>query len=172
MNRGMLIFISVALVGWGYVAYAYSTSFGTKYATPTVVTVPLYGSLAAPPQAAQQGDVLHEILAEVQKLNASMERLIELAAGPVPQAQGQPGGGGRTHLDVLSQSCARCHNAADAEKKGAGFALTDAENRLLPLTPASAVKIFRMVGGGLMPPKGSGVLPDADKKLILEWVEE
>lgn len=164
-----VLFLYAALATAAFAGMSYATSYATKYATP-VITIPAYGGQFVP-SASADADVLHEILAELKAMRGEMTRLRELAEAPFPQAQGQPGGP-RSHLDVLSQSCARCHNVADAEKKGGSFALVDADNRLSPLTPASAVKIYKMVVSGLMPPPGNAPLSPPDKKLILDWIED
>lgn len=150
-----LAVVFVAVLAFGAVVQAQYR----QYAAPTL-TLPLYGAGLAtekedsPPPG---DDRLSRLEAKVDKIQATLDRLLKLAeeeaAGPPTPARGaaQPN---QAALNSGATKCANCHAPAVAEKKGDGFVMfVETPNGLnfSSLRAADRKRIVDKVGAGEMP---------------------
>ena len=98
----------------------------------------------------------------------ALERQLQQGNGGVPNGvQAQPMAKG---LALAQNKCAKCHEAAVAEKDGGGFTMFE-QGKMVELTDRQSLLCFKKVITGQMPPPKEGKLEDADGRAVLEFFD-
>lgn len=126
------------------------------------VAVPAYGAGYSPQPA--DPELLRQLLEEIRAMRAELRAALQ---------QGQPAQPAQepSAAALLDNSCAKCHKAGDADSKGGGFVMVEADGKLSLLSLEHKNRIARRIQNGSMPPAKSVNRPlsDAERKSLVEF---
>ncbi len=164
-------YIPVAFSTYNPGAVTAGTTLTLSAATPVTALqaqpqVPLLTSREAAAQF-DAGTVAGKGLCE--KNLAALEKRLAALEGKSPAQVISPTAQQKGIVAVMTTNCGKCHEAAVAEKEGAGFVLLK-DGQLAPLTDRQALSCYRQVISGKMPK--SGKLSEEDGQAILAWLDK